>query len=183
MVTVTVTTASATPKQAARDMIGCCRIQGGRSTHWLLAVSHLTIDHASLSRRSAPRSYSLQRHLQHLGAPLRFFFFHILHRKKRKKFILSRSCIAVCGHHLSTRIAIAFSSLSWKGGRYYSTIPDLCPKRSITRRRTNSRWRHGNILVCTAASKLFSFRRLIKIESRCLFFSCTTIKLTKCKTG
>ena len=64
-------------------------------------LSHLTIDHASLSIPSTVPTPN--RHLQHLGA--HYFLIHMLHRNVL--LILSPSCFAVCGHHLSPRIAIA----------------------------------------------------------------------------
>ena len=69
-------------------------------------LSHLTIDHASLSIPSTVPTPN--RHLQHLGA--HYFLIHMLHRNVL--LILSPSCFAVCGHHLSPRIAIVFSLLS-----------------------------------------------------------------------
>ena len=61
-------------------------------------LSHLTIDHASLSIPSTVPTPN--RHLQHLGA--HYFLIHMLHRNVL--LILSPSCFAVCGHHLSPRI-------------------------------------------------------------------------------
>ena len=66
-------------------------------------LSHLTIDHASLSRRSTVPTPN-KRHLQHLGA--HYVFFRMFHRNVL--LISSLSCFAVCDH-LSPRIAIVFS--------------------------------------------------------------------------
>ena len=81
---------------------------GGISGHvgaysFVACLSHLTIDHASLSRQSTTPTPA--RHLQHLGAHY-VFFFHILHRNF--SITLSLSCFAFCGHHLSPRTAMAF---------------------------------------------------------------------------
>ena len=88
----------------------------GVTYSFVACLSHLTIDHASLSRRSTVPTPD--RHLQHLGA-----HFHILHRNF--SLILSPSCFIVCGHHLFPRIAIVFSLLS--------SLPDLpCHIRQIS---------------------------------------------------
>ena len=79
---------------------------GGRAHSLIACLSHLTIDHASLSRRSTVPARN--RDTSTFGRSLRFF--HMLHINLL--LILSPSCFAVCGHHLSTRIAIALSLLS-----------------------------------------------------------------------
>ena len=69
-------------------------------------LRHLTIDHASLSRRgTVPPS---NRDTSNISALIRLS--HILH--EHYLLFVSPSCFAACGHHLSPRIAIVFSLLS-----------------------------------------------------------------------
>ena len=74
------------------------------SHSFVACLSHLTIGHASLPRRSTVAAPN--RHLQHLGAHyvLAVCFINI--------FCLPPCCFAVCGHNLSPTIAIVFSLLS-----------------------------------------------------------------------
>ena len=77
---------------------------GGGAYSFFARLSHLTIDHASLWRRSAVPTpnkdiSSIRRSL---------CFLDVLHRN----CLLSPSCFAVCGHHLYPRIEIVFSLLS-----------------------------------------------------------------------
>ena len=83
---------------------------GGGHTHWLLALVILTIDHASLSRRSTVPTPIIVEKTPTFGRSLRFS--HMLH--VNFLLILSSCCFAFCGHHLSpiNRIAIVFSLLS-----------------------------------------------------------------------
>ena len=67
--------------------------------------SRVAIDHTSFWRRSAV--LLLIETPPTFGRSLRFF--HILHRNCL--LILSPSCFAVCGHHLSPKIALVFSLL------------------------------------------------------------------------
>ena len=73
---------------------------GGKSS-FVACLSRWTIDHASLSRRSTVPTTVLIETPPTFGCSLRFF--HILH--KNCLLILSPSRFAVCGHHLSPRIA------------------------------------------------------------------------------
>ena len=98
------------------------RTSAGSSTNFrsvliFACLSHLTIDHASLSpfRDGAPFLFLIETPPA-CGRSLRFF--HILHRKWL--LILPPSCFAVCGHHPSPRIAIVFSLLSIM---VYQTLP------------------------------------------------------------
>ena len=79
---------------------------GGEAYSFVACLSHLTIDHASLPRRSTVPTPN--RHLQQLGAHYASSTYHI----EMVLLILSPSCFAVCGHHLPPRIAIVFSLLS-----------------------------------------------------------------------
>ena len=93
-------------------------ISRGRGAYSVVAcLSDLTIDHAYLSRRSTvPTPNSLIETPPTLGRSLRFC--HIFHWNCL--LILSPSCFAVCGHHLSPWIAIVFSLLSsLHGGGVY----------------------------------------------------------------
>ena len=71
-------------------------------------LGHMTIDHASLSRRST--FLLLIETPPTIGRSSRCF--HILHTTRNFWLVLSPSCEAVCGHHLSPRTAIVFSLLS-----------------------------------------------------------------------
>ena len=70
----------------------------------------MTIDHASLSRRSTAPTPN--RHLRHLSAHHAFSIDYVATVCLYSLLILSPSCFAVCGHHLTPRIAIVFSRLS-----------------------------------------------------------------------
>ena len=85
-----------------------CILAGlGGGTHLLLAfLSHLAIDHAHPFRDGAPFLLLIETPPT-FGCSVRFF--HILHKKCL--LILFPSCFAVCGHHVSPRIAIVFSLL------------------------------------------------------------------------
>ena len=76
-----------------------------RGYSFVACLSNLTVDHASLSRRSTVPTPN--RDLQHLSA--HHVFFICLHRFFL--LMLSPCCFAVCGHHLTPRIAIFFSLL------------------------------------------------------------------------
>ena len=67
-------------------------------------LTHLAIDHASLLRRSTVPAPN--RGTGNIWTLIRFF--HTLHRIL---LILTLSCFAVCGHHLSPRITIVSSPL------------------------------------------------------------------------
>ena len=83
------------------------RGRGGAGYSFVACPSHLTIDHASLSRRSTLPSPN--RDTSNIWALITLIP-HILHRNC--VLILSPSRFAVCGHHISPRIAIVFSLLS-----------------------------------------------------------------------
>ena len=89
------------------------RLVGG-GVSFVGCLSHLIIDHISLSRRSTVPTPN--RHLQRLGAH-RVFPIHYI---ETLSLILSPSCFAVCGHHLSPRIGIAVSLRS-SVPNYFST--------------------------------------------------------------
>ena len=80
---------------------------GGGGDSFVACLSHVTVDHASLSRRSTVPTAN-RKHLQHLCALSTFLpcFFHVTFYKI---LILSPPSMAVCGHHLSPRIAAVFS--------------------------------------------------------------------------
>ena len=79
---------------------------GGRAYSFFACLRDLTIDHASLSRRSTVPTPN--RDTSNFGRSLRFF--HVSQRNCL--LILSPSCFAVCGRHLSPRKAIVISLLS-----------------------------------------------------------------------
>ena len=79
---------------------------GGYS--FVARLSHLTIEHASLSRRSTVPTPT--RHLQHLDAPYVFSIRYI--ESFWSSYPLTVSPSVAIGHHLPPRIAIAFSLLS-----------------------------------------------------------------------
>ena len=79
---------------------------GGGAYSFVACLCHLTIDHASLSRRSTVLLPVERRPT--FGRSSRFF--HILHRDFL--LILSPCCFVGCGHHLSPTIAIVFSLIS-----------------------------------------------------------------------
>ena len=79
---------------------------GGGAYSSVACLSNLTIDPASLSRRNTVPT-PIKETPATFGRSLRFF--HILHRNCL--LILSPSCSAVFGHHLSPSIAIVFSPL------------------------------------------------------------------------
>ena len=83
--------------------------RGGGAYSFVGCLSHLTIDHASLPRRSTVPT-SNKRHLQQFGA--HYVFFPMYYRDTFCFRILSPACFAVCGHHVSRRIAIFFVTLS-----------------------------------------------------------------------
>ena len=88
-------------------LLGLCVLGSGEEGYSSVAcLSLLTIDHAYRSRRSTvplPNRYSSK-----IWALI--FFFHVLHAFFFL-FLLSPSCFARCGHHLSLRMAIASSLL------------------------------------------------------------------------
>ena len=71
---------------------------GGGGSHFVTCRSHLIIGHASLSRRSIVPTPN--RHLQHLGAHLRYFLPGICYVKERF------ACLTVGGYHLRTPIGL-----------------------------------------------------------------------------
>ena len=73
-----------------------CAVPGGGGYSFVACLSHLTIDHASLSRRSTVPTPI--RDLHHLGAHDVFFPYVTL---ETFWFILSPSCFAACAHHRS----------------------------------------------------------------------------------
>ena len=82
----------------------------GRAYSFVACLRRLTNDQASLPRRSTVPTP--ERDTRNIWALITFFFFHILHLEQKKKVILSPSCLAFCGDHLSPRRAIVFSLLS-----------------------------------------------------------------------
>ena len=76
---------------------------------FVACLSHLTIDHASLSRRSTVPTPIVETPPA-FGCSLRFSP-PMLH-KKLFAHLLPRSCFAVYGHHLSPRISTVFSLIS-----------------------------------------------------------------------
>ena len=79
-------------------------------------VSRLTIDHASLSRRSTVPTPN--RDTSNIWALITLLPYT---QHRNCLLILSPSCFAVCGHHLSPRIAIVFSLLSESTKLCYAT--------------------------------------------------------------
>ena len=77
---------------------------GGWGYSLVACLSHLTIDHASLSRRSTVRRLLVETPPT-FGRSARVI--HMLHENVLLN--LSPSCFAVCSHHQSPRIAIVFS--------------------------------------------------------------------------
>ena len=77
------------------------RRRGGGAHSFVACLSHLAIDHASLSRRSTVPTPTPRETPPTFGRSLRFF--HILHRNLL--LTVSPSCFAVCSHHLSPGIA------------------------------------------------------------------------------
>ena len=98
----------------ARSTVSC---SGGGRYLFVACLRHLTNDHASFSRRSTIPTPT--RDTSYIRRSL--LFFHILHRKFL--LILLYYCFAVCGHHLSPRIAIVFSLLS--------RVPNFSTSRSV----------------------------------------------------
>ena len=97
--------------------------EGGRGgTYSFVAChSHLTIDHASLSRRrnvSTPnRDTSNSWALTSLFPFITLFFL----------LVLCTSCFAACGHHLSPRISIVFSVLLYQTSPCHILQFSVCP--------------------------------------------------------
>ena len=83
---------------------------GGSVLIFLLELSHLTVDHASRSGRSGTAFLLLIETPPTFERSIRFF--HILRITFFFLLVLFPSSLAVCGHHLSRRIAIVFSLLS-----------------------------------------------------------------------
>ena len=79
---------------------------GWRACSFVACLSHLTIDHASLSRRSS----TVPTPSRHLQLRELIAFFHILHSKTL--LTLYPPCFAFWGHHLSPRIDIVPSESS-----------------------------------------------------------------------
>ena len=78
---------------------------GGGAYPFVACLSHLTIDHASLSRRDTVPTPN--RDTSNIWALISFFRCYL----ESFLLIFSPCCFAVCGHHLSPRIAIVFSLL------------------------------------------------------------------------
>ena len=92
--------------QSTGSPAGALALWGGYS--FVARLSHLTIEHASLSRRSTVPTPT--RHLQHLDAPYVFSIRYI--ESFWSSYPLTVSPSVAIGHHLPPRIAIAFSLLS-----------------------------------------------------------------------
>ena len=80
---------------------------GGAAYSFVVCLSRLAIDHASLSRQSTVPAPN--RDTSKIWA-LFIFFPYITW--KAFCYLISPSCSAACGHHLSPRIGIVFSLLS-----------------------------------------------------------------------
>ena len=82
---------------------------GGGGGVFVARHKHLTIDHASLSRRN--KFFTPNGDTSKVWA-LSTFGRYIINLNYNSLLFKSPSCLAVCGHHLSLRIATVFSLLA-----------------------------------------------------------------------